>query len=186
MVFNVEQCDGLTLPALPVAEAVEWDPLAWCEHIVAGYPNPPAIDNGGDGACYMHHADRVRMPLRTQFPEAADYYATLFHELGHSTGHETRLNRTTLTATGPFGDVDYSREELVAEMTAAFLCGEAGILNNVAEATAAYIAGWRQALIDEPTWLVSAAAHAQRAADHILARPAEHNHPQPASKVVAP
>ena len=108
------------------------------------------------------------MPERAAFMRAEGYYATLFHELGHATGHASRLNRKTLTDLCPFGSTNYSREELVAEMTAAFLCGRAGIEPATIDDSAAYIAGWLRKLGDDPRMVVIAAAQAQKAADWVL------------------
>jgi len=96
------------------------------------------------------------------------FYATLFHELVHSTGHRERLNRKTLTDGAPFGSPTYSREELVAEMGAAFLCATAGIDDPTIEDSASYIQGWLTYLTSDPRALVIAGAQAQKAADYIL------------------
>ena len=98
-------------------------------------------------------------------------YATLFHELGHSTGHATRLARYgTWEAQAAFGSETYSNEELVAEMTAAFLCEETGILPATLENAASYLAGWIRALRGDSRLAVTAASKAQKAADYILGR----------------
>lgn len=101
------------------------------------------------------------MPNRERFRSAEDYYATLFHELVHSTGHGSRLDRTFATNPAPFGSPDYSREELVAEMGAAFLCGHTGILPRTAENQAAYVSGWLGGLEGDKRLLLIAAAQAQ-------------------------
>ena len=103
------------------------DPIAGCEHIVAGMPSPPAIRHGGNRACYWPGIDQISMPKRETFVSSEAYYSTLYHELCHSTGHPDRLNRKTLVAGAPFRSPVYSREELTAEMGAAFLCAQAGI-----------------------------------------------------------
>jgi len=127
-VFNVEQCDGLSLvqPEAPTAP-VEFDPVAEAEAIWEGMPSRPDLRYGGDSACYIPGFDQVRMPCRSAFPTAEGFYETFFHEMGHSTGHTSRLNRKEITGGIYFGSPDYSLEELVAELTAAFLCAEAGI-----------------------------------------------------------
>ena len=96
------------------------------------------------------------------------YYSTLFHELTHSTGHAGRLNRATLVDALRFGDTHYSKEELVAEMGAAVLCGVAGIENRTTDTSAGYIHGWLEKLRHDPRRLVQAASQAQRAADYML------------------
>ncbi len=110
------------------------------------------------------------MPLRNNFLDAPHYYATLFHELVHSTGHTTRLNRLEK---GSFGSHSYSKEELVAECGSAFLCALAGISNERIETnTTAYIQSWISALKSDPKMIVQAAAQAQKATDMILMLPA--------------
>ena len=164
-VFNLDQCDGIEMPAeepLP-----ERDPIAACEEIVTGYVPGPEIRHGGNSAHYSPALDYVQMPQRGQFDTSEHYYGTLFHELAHSTGHESRLNRDTLISPKPFGSEDYSKEELVAEMTAALLCGEAGIEVNY-EHHAGYLASWLKALKDDRKLIVQAAAKAQKASDLVL------------------
>lgn len=110
------------------------------------------------------------MPDRERFESEEAYFSTLFHELTHSTGHESRLKRSTLAPQQGFGSDPYCREELVAEMGAAFLCGQAGIIEATIESTAAYIQGWLKRLKDDPTLVVQAAAQAQKAVDFILGK----------------
>lgn len=175
-VFNVEQCEGVELPdrLKPVDESDAPEPIEAAEAIVTGMPNPPTIQEGGpiEGRCeayYRPSADTVRVPKRAQYKNAGDFYATLFHELGHSTGHATRLKRDGITALSGFGSHAYSREELVAEMTSAMLCGMAGI-DTTLEQSAAYIEGWRKVLGSDPKIVVQAASQAQKAADHVLGK----------------
>ena len=97
-----------------------------------------------------------------------EYYSTLFHELTHATGHPARLNRSTLMDFERFGDQNYSREELVAEMGAAFLCGITGIENKTINNSAAYLANWLDALKNDSRLVLVAASQAQKAADLIL------------------
>ena len=164
-VFNVEQCDGVETPE--VEPLPERDPIEACESIVIGYLDGPSISHGGNRACYAPALDAVRMPERGQFKSSEHYYGTLFHELAHSTGHESRLNRDTLIAPKPFGSEDYSKEELVAEFAAAFLRGQAGIELDV-EHSAGYLQHWIKVLKDDRKLLVSAAAQAQKASDRVL------------------
>jgi antirestriction protein ArdC len=110
------------------------------------------------------------MPKPERFDSSEAYYSTLFHELTHSTGHTDRLGRKGIMDTVMFGSSDYSREELVAEMGSAFLCGETGILEPCIDRSSAYIAGWLKALRNDRKLVVTAAAQAQKAADYILNR----------------
>jgi len=97
-----------------------------------------------------------------------EYYSTLYHELTHATGHPSRLNRPSLADFERFGDHNYSREELVAEMGAAFLAGYCGIGNRTIDNSAAYLANWLKALKNDSRIVLVAASQAQKAADLIL------------------
>jgi antirestriction protein ArdC len=169
-VFNMEQCDGLTLPEISQpAIAPEIDEDEVCESIVTGWENRPALHLNSPTeyrAYYRPFNDSVHMPARSRFVDAPHYYSTLFHELIHSTGHESRLNRTFGDR---FGDELYSKEELVAEMGAAFLCAIAGIANEHTDRnTTAYVHNWIEKLEEDNRLIVHAAANAQRAVDLIL------------------
>ena len=166
-VFNVEQCEGLTLDAAPAQAMPEFNPIEAAEKIVAEMPKAPRINHGGGRAFYRPSDDSVTMPARESFDAEGNYYSVLFHELTHATGHESRLNRSGITELAAFGDACYAKEELVAEMGAAFLSAASGI-NNTIETSAAYIAAWLKALKDDPKLVVQAAAQAQKAADFIL------------------
>jgi antirestriction protein ArdC len=170
-VFNVEQCEGLKLQPLEREESLgKAERLAECERVVSDMPQAPALfDNGGDRAYYNPRADSVHMPRVEQFKSTEGYYSTLFHELTHSTGHESRLNRPGITQIAAFGDAVYSREELVAEFGASFLCNLLGISSDgQLEQSASYIKGWLSALKNDKKLAVVAAAQAQKAADFIL------------------
>ena len=169
-VFNVEQCDGLTLPEIEQPTiAPEIDENEICESIVNGWEDRPALHLTSTTeyrAYYRPSTDSVHMPARSRFVDAPHYYSTLFHELIHSTGHESRLNRTF---GDHFADELYSKEELVAEMGAAFLCAIAGIANERTDRnTTACIQNWISKLEEDNRLIVHAAANAQRAADCIL------------------
>lgn len=166
-VFNVEQCDGLTLPEISQpAIAPEIDKDEVCESIVTGWESRPALHLNSPNECrayYRPSTDSVHVPARSRFVDAPHYYSTLFHELVHSTGHESRLHRTFGDR---FGDELYSKEELVAEMGAAFLCAIAGIANEHTDRnTTAYIQNWIEKLEEDNRLIVHAAANAQRAVD---------------------
>lgn len=169
-VFNVEQCDGVELPKrlqgpAGAREIVSGDVIA--ERFLGA--GGPSLEHGGSRACYSPSLDSVRIPTRAAFKSSAEYYSTLFHELGHSTGHASRLNRDGIAKFDSFGSHQYSREELVAEFCAAFLCASAGIENaRTVENSAAYLRYWLKAVKEEPGVLVRAASQAQKAADLIL------------------
>ena len=169
IVFNVVQCEGVEAPALDVPER-EHTPVEAAERIVTAMPKRPAIRHGHSGASYSPVQDIVKMPRPEVFESEEAYYSTLFHELTHSTGHASRLDRKLDCDLAAFGSPDYSREELVAEMGAAFLCGKVGILDRRLDQSAAYIDGWLRRLRNDRRLVVTAAAQAQRAADYILDR----------------
>lgn len=165
-VFNAAQCDGLK-DAPPVKEEIITVKPA---EIVAGMPQPPAIKHGMSKAFYSPSDDTVGMPVRERFDNEAGYYATLYHELVHSTGAKSRLNRSTLTESAGFGSDPYCKEELIAEMGATFLSGHAEIIERTIDSSAAYLNGWLERLRNDRTLIVQAAAQAQKAADYILGR----------------
>ena len=167
--FNVEQCDGLEIPT-----AVERDnePIAVCESVVENMPQRPDVRHESSGAFYRPSEDFVSLPGLSAFESPEAYYSVLFHELTHSTGHASRLGRhgeDGYTFHG-FGSKNYSREELVAEMGAAFLSGHCGVENRTIDNSASYIDGWRRKLGEDPRLVVIAAAQAQKSADFTLGR----------------
>jgi antirestriction protein ArdC len=161
-VFNLEQTEGLkALLALPPAR-----PIESAEAFVSAMPNPPAFEQGFR-ASYTPSTDTVAMPSRTAFDSQAEYYSTLFHELIHSTGHAKRLGREGFNKPQMFGSESYSREELIAEMGSAMLCGRAGIEQKTLANSAAYLKTWIARLKSDSKLIVSAASAAQKAADYI-------------------
>lgn len=168
-VFNIAQCDNIQIDLPAPSDVPEVPAIDCCESIVANWQGKPTIDHGSNrGAFYQPSCDRVSMPARDLFVNSEEYYSTLFHELTHSTGHKSRLNRSTITEMAPFGSCNYSREELIAEMGAAFLCGFAGIENKTIDNSASYIAGWLRKLRDDHKLVITAAQQAQKACDLIL------------------
>jgi len=141
-------------------------PIESAEEIVKGMPNPPAFEQDAQAA-YIPSRDVVTMPSRTAFESQAEYYSTLFHELTHSTGHLKRLARDGFDTPQKFGSDSYSREELIAEMGSAMLCGVAGIERGTLANSAAYLKTWIARLNSDSKLVVSAASAAQKAADYI-------------------
>jgi antirestriction protein ArdC len=166
-VFNLAQCEGIKNghPTAPNgAEPVASKP----EDIVANMPQRPPIKDGFTRAFYSLREDYVGMPARERFSRNEEFFSTLYHELVHSSGHESRLNRSSLTESAGFGSDPYCKEELIAEIGAAFLCGHAEITERTIDNSAAYVAEWLKRLRSEKTLIVQAAAQAQRAADFII------------------
>jgi antirestriction protein ArdC len=178
-VFNSEQCN---LPAdkMPKIEkmpeiALEktengFVPIEAGEKIAAGYKTIPEIRFTEPAAFYNPGLDYINLPKKECFKGSEEYYSTLFHECAHSTGHSSRLNRKGVTQVSFFGGHDYSQEELVAELTACFLCAESGMLYKTQRNSAAYIKHWLTALRNNKKMLVIAAQQAEKAANYILNR----------------
>jgi antirestriction protein ArdC len=163
-VFNLEQCEGIKSPE--PARVIR--PIEQCESIVNSMPNRPVFEQDSR-AFYRPSTDTVGTPARSAFDSVEAYYSTLFHELTHSTGHPSRVGREGIMEHNPFGSEDYSKEELVAEMGAAMLCGVAGIESRTLDNSAAYLQSWISRLKSDSRLIVSAASQAQKAADYILA-----------------
>jgi antirestriction protein ArdC len=164
-VFNCEQIEGLperfyptAPPALPTADRIA------CAECFASSTSAE-IRHGGNRAYYSCGSDHVQLPPFECFRDVESYYATLLHELTHWTKHETRLNREF--GRKRWGDEGYAAEELVAELGAAFLCADLGITPEPREDHAAYLASWLKVLKNDKRAIFTAAAHAQRAGDHL-------------------
>lgn len=165
-VFNIEQSEGIA-DKLGLGKATPRVPsIEQCEAIVKNMPNPPAFQQDGR-AWYRPSSDTVGIPARTAFDSPEAYYSTLFHELTHSTGHSKRVGRDGIETLNTFGSESYSKEELIAEMGAAMLCGVAGIERKTLSNSASYLKSWIDVLKSDSRMVVSAASHAQRAADYI-------------------
>jgi len=165
-VFNAAQLDGVAVPAIVVTPA-RFTPIERCAQLVDAMPHRPAIIEGHQRAFYTPATDMLHMPSPACFHYPEAYYATLYHELVHAAGHPSRLNRKTLTDLCLFGSPTYAKEELVAEIGAAYLCGVCGIANVTLDNSAAYLQSWMQVLRHDPTLMVHAAAQAQKAADYL-------------------
>lgn len=171
-VFHIEQCEGIKPRFNNTPVRYDHTPAEEAERVVREYVERDGLkleveDTGT--ACYSPMLDRVRVPMMSQYKDVEEYYSTLFHELTHSTGHEKRLNREEVTGFHIFGDHDYSREELVAELGAAFLCNTLHIDSEKAfKNSAAYIGGWLKKLYNDKKMIVNAAAKAERAVEYIL------------------
>lgn len=167
-VFHIDQCEELT-PKV-ICEPVECTPVASAEEVITRYTQTQNLTiehRKGDEAYYSPARDHIVVPLREQFQSVAEYYGTVFHEMTHSTGHHSRLNR--IKATAHFGNTEYSKEELVAEIGGAALLNQTGVetarsLRN----SAAYIQSWLKALKDDKRMVVHASGQASKAVNLIL------------------
>jgi antirestriction protein ArdC len=164
-VFNLEQTDI----KLSAKDERDNNPIPCAESIVLNYKNPPVISSGKN-ACYIPSKDVVQVPSIKSFDDPESYYSTLFHELVHSTGHKSRLNRFDSSSSEMFGSESYSKEELIAEMGASYLSGHCGFLSSVESNNASYLASWMKRLKEDKKLLIQAAGKAQIAADHILGK----------------
>lgn len=162
-VFNVEQIEGL-----PEHFYVKYQPPTEKERIASAEQffekTGAKIRHGGSRAYYSQAIDTVQMPEFDRFHNELGYYGTLAHELTHWTGHPTRENREFGKR---FGDTAYAMEELVAELGAAFVCADLGLIPEPREDTAAYIASWLKALKEDKHAIFTAASLAQKATDFL-------------------
>jgi antirestriction protein ArdC len=169
-VFNISQIDGIDEKKIPTTEAFDHDfsPIEEAESLINHWQDRPLIMKEGGSAFYDPLSDAVSIPNPRTFFNDHRYYSTLFHELVHSTGHNKRLGRHEKIKDHKFGSQDYSQEELVAEMGAAYLCGLTGIEQETIQNNASYIKSWIRTFKDDPKVLIMASAQAQRAVDYIL------------------
>jgi antirestriction protein ArdC len=170
-VFNIAQCRDMPPELVEPVTPKELNPIHECEAIINGMPQSPTIRHKEKLAFYHSAEDYINMPQRKLFKQKEHYYATLFHELVHSTGHEKRLNRKSITEMAEFGSELYSLEELVAEVGSAYLSAFTGILNSGIKNSAAYINGWLGKLRNDKRLIVQASGLAQRAVDFIINQP---------------
>jgi antirestriction protein ArdC len=172
-VFNVEQIEGLPERFYEKPEP-RFDPVQRIEHAEEFFKDTGAdIRHGGNRAFYAIRPNYVQMPPFEVFRDAESYYATLAHEITHWTRHPSRLDREF--GRKKYGDEGYAKEELVAELGAAFLCADLELTLEARDDHASYIASWLKALKDDKRAIFHAAAHAQRAVDflHSLRKPEE-------------
>ncbi|MFP5041628.1 ArdC family protein [Parasediminibacterium sp. JCM 36343] len=169
-VFNVAQCDNLPEKFTIEAMAEPFSPIEQCESVINAMPQCPKITVKGEKAFYDPLADSIQMPTKKLFPKPESYYATLYHELVHSTGHQSRLNRKEVAEKIDFGSESYSLEELVGEIGAAYLQSFTGIVNDSHKNSAAYISSWLEVLKKDKHFIFTASRRAQHAVDFILNR----------------
>ena len=170
-VFHIDQCEGLKPKYVPIlSDTASADQAA--DQIISDYvqrSGVTVVHQEGNKACYQPSADRVTLPTRKQFNAMAEYYSTAFHELTHSTGHKSRLDRLDQTAF--FGTEAYSKEELIAEIGAAALINHTGLETSASfRNSAAYLQNWLQVLKGDKRFIVSAATKAEKAVAFILGK----------------
>lgn len=177
-VFNLDQCEHVEAPLVErqkdettlkdfMGQDFEQSELA--EKIFASMSDAPTLYHGGNKAFYVASLDMIQLPYKEQFHTSAAYYSTRFHELAHSTGHASRLNRESLTIFDKWGDETYSREELVAEMSAAMLMQFCNLSSDYqVEQSAAYIKEWLAVLKGDKQAVLFAAGQAQKAVEYML------------------
>jgi len=170
-VFHVRQCEGIEQKYHTDQDQLyDFTADRTAEAVAGSYQASSGVtvlNEHGNRAFYRPSDDTVHMPMPEQFRCSDEYYSTLFHELTHSTGHQSRLNR--ISGNAHFGDESYSLEELVAEIGSASICCSLGIsTDNSITNSAAYVANWLQALRQDKTMIVKAASRAEKAVRMIL------------------
>ena len=182
--FNIEQCDipekelvklakrldKLAGQKIVKTDKTENEKIEVCEATIRAYLDGQKLEvQDKASAYYSPSQDVIGMPTLDTFKTSEHYYATLFHEAVHSTGHKNRLNRTGITENNAFGTVGYAREELTAELGASFLCGITGIdTQPVTENRDAYIKNWLTKLKNDTKCIIVASGKAGKASDYIL------------------
>lgn len=166
-VFNIAQVEGIEAEVTEPSAERPFSPIEEAEAILSA-AKWPKINHGGNKAYYSPSLDYIQMPTKEQFKTEPDYYQTLFHEVAHSTGHVSRLNRKGVAEASYFGSHEYSKEELVAEICASSLCFEAGIFETIEKNSAAYVKSWARALQNDKNLIIQAAGQAQKAFNFLL------------------
>ncbi|AVB76078.1 zincin-like metallopeptidase domain-containing protein [Methanococcus maripaludis] len=166
-VFHISDVEGIR-SKLPEMPEIKHNPIKNAEEIINNYEIPVNEIELRKRATYDPITDKIEVPTRNQFKKIEGFYGTAFHEIGHSTGHETRLNRPELIKPCAFGSKNYSKEELTAEITASFLNNHCGIFENNIENNAGYIQSWIKALKNDNNMILYASAKAEKALNYVL------------------
>ncbi len=171
-VFHISQVEGVE-PLAPEQLNDEVEPIEAGDKIITDYitrEHLNFIECKSNKAYYSPTNDTVVVPLKEQYSMINEYYSTTYHELVHSSGHKTRLNRLQTGAVASFGSENYSKEELVAEIGSATLMSVAGIeTSKTFRNSTAYIQNWLQVLRNDNKFIVSASSKAEKAVNYILA-----------------
>lgn len=172
-VFNLEQVEGIVNPFEAEMENLivksTFNKIEECERLIEMFnvKVPPVKHSLMENAYYSPMQDFICMPLKERFKEEQFYYSTLFHEIAHSTGHESRLARQGIVKPNKKGSPEYAREELVAELSASFICAEAGIVKETEENTTAYIQSWLNALKNDNKIVYDAMRDSFKVLEHL-------------------
>ena len=176
-VFNVDQCENLDEKQVPPMDPVDvdaventFDPIEAGEAVATAYIEREKLGHvTGSEAFYTPAKDTITMPPKESFKTNNGYYSTLFHELGHSTGHKSRVNRKDGAEQIMFVSTKYAKEELVAELTNAFISDYTGVSNKIEDdQRVAYIGSWLKKFKDDSKMVIVASGQAQKAADLII------------------
>lgn len=144
------------------------DPIEEAEKIKKNYMDRPTFSFKSVGAWYRPSQDHINVPPIKEFENVNEFYSVMFHEMIHSTGHRSRLNREGVTEEIKFGSERYSKEELIAEIGASILCSHTGIIHETIDNSASYISHWLKVLKEDNRFIVNVAQQAQKAVDYIL------------------
>lgn len=171
-VFNLEDTKGIDWESeleKHMNKRTKYEKLEECENIVSDYLQAEEIEvkHIEQKAYYVPDFDYINMPLQETFKSDEEYYSTLFHEVTHSTMKETRTKRIKNN------EINYAKEELIAEMGNAFLCHMTGIEQATLENSQAYINSWLKALKSDEKYIIFASQQAQKAVDYITSKQKE-------------
>jgi len=174
-VFNISDIENIPAKYLDKTHLNKTNniEIQTAENIINNYPNPPKFEYCTGTPHYSPNDDIIRTPQKDYFKTSSHFYSTVFHEIGHSVGHKSRLNRFKAKGlSARFGGRDYAKEELTAELTASFLMAETGESVNIKNRTA-YIQSWLTVLNNDNKLLISSAGKAEKAVNYILNKQVE-------------
>jgi antirestriction protein ArdC len=170
-VYNIAQCKGIPTELIPKFSDEVESSIEQCENVLLNYKQRPKITHKEQEAYYSPQEDFINMPKKKSFKAVEDYYSVLFHEIIHSTGHSSRLNRKDVMDNPKFGTNMYSFEELTAEMGSCYLMSYTGIGDeNQFSNSVSYIDSWMQKLKEDNSIIIKAASAAQKSVDYVLNR----------------
>lgn len=166
-VFCIEQTEGINLSQFQ-PQTIPNDPIEEAEKVIQNWQDKPVIKFTGVQPCYIPSLDEIQCPPIENFISSENYYSVIFHEMSHSTGHQSRLAREEVMNSNFFNaSSSYALEELVAELGASFLCSHCNI-DRVINNSASYIQSWLRVLKDDRKMLITASARSEKAMNYIL------------------